>query len=433
MRTRILVCDDQPQGLSQIKSALGQGDQIVELVGDKLKTQIKTLFEGISKLLAADGHDWGKQNPATNTVFDEDIEVAIVDNNLSALPLVGQRLTAEAVIGYLRSFTDIPYIVSLNKNPDVDFDLRHMVGDHQTHADLALNASHLPCDALWQNRSGEGDIGRDVFAPSYWPNLHEVAAPRRKLIATMEKRLNKPILQVLGFSDHSIEALSRHAKGALSPEATTDEDLREVTCVDFFRASCRSLPPGERDVLAGRADAGSPYARAVARSVAADLEKWVRRDALVPQDVLIDLPHLLARMPFLLGKDARDVQKWNSALYSVGTSESVLAFVADATIRERVKRAMFSTCGMYMRWPWFWWRDLKDDERLNELFFNCGDPWADAVFCEDTSQFVCLSASDEEDADDPKEFEGDFGGAWSRRYVKELPSKQYSPRSRLAV
>ena len=430
MTTNILICDDVPQSFTRIKRALGGGHEVTRLVGDKLQIEIETLFQSISTALSSEHEHCADQDVMGGSVFDG-IDVAIIDNNLSELRLVGERLTAEAMIGYVRAFTDIPYIVSLNKNPDVDFDLRYMVGDYQTHADLALNTRHLSYRALWQN--GLEESGADVFAPSYWPNLHEVALPRRKLIEKIESRLDDPILEVLDFSANSLDALSRHAKGALSPKAITDESLREVTCIGFFKSACRSLPPKERKALADSVHRGSLYAKAIARLVAADLEKWVRRDALAPQDVLIDLPHLLARMPFLLGKDADDVRKWNGALNRGTVDEGALEVVSDAATKERIGQARFTAHGMYMRWPCFWWRDLKDDDRLSELFFSSGDQWADAVFCEDVSRFVDLSASDGDDADSAQEFEAEFDGAWSRRYVRQLPRKLYSPRSRLAI
>ena len=433
MTTNILVCDDEGEAFKQTKSQLATEHEITKLVGNDLKDALTTLFAEVRQLLSDQTPDHVAQSAIRGSAF-EGIDVAIVDNNLSALDLVGERLTAEAMIGYLRAFTEIPYIISLNKNPDVDFDLRYLVGDYQTHADLALNTEHLSNSVLWQDKLGESSVGKDVFAPSYWPNIHEVAGLRRELIATIEGGLDDIVLNVLDFPDNSLEVLSRHAKGALSSEATTDEELREVSCIAFFKASCRSLPPHERGVLADGAGTSSLYAKAVARSVAADLEKWVRRDALVPQDVLIDLPHLLARMPFLLGKDAEDAQKWNNALYrSTGTSQDALGMVADDAVRERIERASFRMPGMYTRWPCFWWHDLKDDDMLSELFFSCGDKWADAVFCEDVSRFVDLSTDDGDDADAPKEFDAEFGGSWSRRYVKDLPGMQYSPRSRLAL
>ena len=434
MTTNILVCDDELGAFELTKSELSGEHEVRGLVGADLRRAVETLFREVRALFADEEHGNIGHGAVASAAFD-DVDVAIVDNNLSALDLDGVRLTAEAIIGYLRAFTNIPYIISLNKNPDVDFDLRYLVGDYQTHADLALNTEHLSYRVLWQDGLHENDVGRDVFAPSYWPNIGAVSAVRRELIAIIERRLNDPVLEVLDFPDSSLDYLSRHAKGALGAHATTDEELSTVTCIDFFKSSCRSLPPRERTILAKRAYKPNLYAKSIARTVAADLDKWVRRDALGPQDVLVDLPHLLVRMPFLLGKDAEDAQKWNTALYSAAglDGDDALRLFSHEATRGRIERATFSPLGIYTRWPCFWWHHLRDDDELNELFFSCRDRWADVVFCEDVSQFVAISSKDEEGTDGPKEFEAEFGGAWSRRYVKEIPKKQYSPRSRLAI
>ena len=429
--TNILVCDDEVEAFEQTRTKLGGGHNVRGLVAGDLKEAVEALFKEVRKLLADEAN--GEHSAVASAAF-EDVDVAIVDNNLSALDLDGVRLTAEAMVGYLRAFTNIPYIVSLNKNPDVDFDLRHMVGDHQTHADLALNTQHLSYGILWRDGLDEDDIEGESFAPSYWPNVHAASDKRRKLIAAIECRLDEPVLDVLGFPSSSLGGLSRRAKGTLWAHADTDQDLRELTCIDFFKYSCRSLPPRERETLAERVDTSSLYATSVARSAAAALDKWVRRNALGPQDVLVDLPHLLARMPFLLAKDAVDVQNWNRTVYSASLGgEDGLGFVSDTAVRARVEVAKFSALGTYSRWPCFWWHDLRDDDELNELFFSCRDRWADAVFCEDVSRFVGFSPNEGDMTDRPKEFEAEFGGAWSRRYVRNLPGYQYSPRSCLSI
>ncbi|MYF08950.1 MAG: hypothetical protein F4233_13875, partial [Rhodospirillaceae bacterium] len=82
-----------------------------------------------------------------------EFDVLIVDNDLTDLELGGAMLTAESIIGYLRAFTDVPYIISLNKNHDVDFDLRYLYGDYQSFSDLALNTNHLSNQRLWGGKS----------------------------------------------------------------------------------------------------------------------------------------------------------------------------------------------------------------------------------------------------------------------------------------
>lgn len=432
MTTNILICDDEMEAFEQTKSELGAERNIRALVGADLRKSLDRLFKEVRESLSDQSSRYVKYSALGGAAF-RDVDVAIVDNNLSALDLEGVRLTAEAMVGYLRAFTSIPYIVSLNKNPDVDFDLRYMVGDYQTHADLALNTEHLSSSILWQNASNRNGVGA-VFAPSYWPNINEVASKRRNLIKTITDRVNDPVLEVLGFQPNALDTLSRHAKGVLVPHASTDQALRTATSLDFFKASSRALPLRDRQLLAKRIADGDLHATSiVARVVAADLDKWVRRDAIGPQDVLIDLPHLLVRMPFLLGTYAGDVQKWNRVLYATDSNGGdPLGFVSHP-VRGRVEQAKFNPMGIYSRWPCFWWQDLRDDDELNELFFSCEDQWADVVFCEDISKFVDVSRNDVDTADGPKEFEAEFEGSWSRRHVMDLQEIQYSPRSRLAL
>ena len=80
--------------------------------------------------------------------------------------------------------------------------------------------------------------------------------------------------------------------------------------------------------------------------------------------------------------------------------------------------------------PCFWWPSLKADEGLLELLFDVGEDWPDAVFCEDVSRFVPVSA--EGGSTPPQEFEAEVEGAWPRRFVlDEDKDFQYSPRSRI--
>ena len=438
MTTNILVCDDELDPFKRTESKLDPLPEVKVqgLVRDDLRQKIKALFEEASVLLSNQAGVLAKDSIA-GAAFKK-VDVAILDNNLWALNLDGVRLTAESLIGYVRALTDIPYIISLNKNPDVDFDLRYMVGDYQTHADLALNTNHLSCGMLWRNRLDETALGTDVFAPSYWPNINEVSDQRRHLIGTIEEHLHDPVLKVLNFPEGYSDVLSRHAKGVISPRATTDQDLRTVSCIDFFGKSCRSLPPREIKILYDGALGDDLHARSsVARFVAADLDKWIRRLVLGPQDVLIDLPHLLARMPFLLGEDAAHLDGWNNALCKRDfVRKDGSRTISDST-KEVIDGARYTPPGMYSRWPCFWWHRLRDNEELDKLFFDCGDNWADVVFCEDLSKFVEVAEKEQSDDFDvvegPMQFEAEFAGPWSRRYVRVLQERQYSPRSRLAI
>ena len=306
---KILVCDDiRTRGektRKEIAAAEAAHDTSL-LSGDALTKAITWLFRRADAVLS---------EPEAATAEDElsefssDFDIAILDNNLSALKVAGARHTAESIAGHLRAFGAIPYIVSLNKNPQVDFDLRFLVGDYQTHADLALNDKHLSNRALW---TGEPNHAKDRFLPWYWPSLNAAARRRRRQTEFVEEHLDEPVLNSLGFPGSAWNDMSRHARGALSPDAAL---VNKVTFKKFFVTACRSLPVRkDRENLAKVASENDIARNVISRVVAGEVDRWIRRDLLGPQDVLVDLPHLVTRMPFLLGRHANEPERWNDAV-----------------------------------------------------------------------------------------------------------------------
>ena len=435
---KVIVCDDiRERGkdtiaeINKVRDRLVKADigiQIQELFAKKLSKELTKLFEYVAKRLPSD--DTGQSenvHPLNDAEFDCD--VVIIDNNLAALDIKGARLTAEAVTGFVRAFTNARYAVSLNKNPEVDFDLRYLVGDYQTHADLALNARHLSNPALW---TGNPRDTEDGFLPWYWPVFGNIAEKRHEQIEFLKRHLKSPIVKTLDFPQEAVDYLSRHAVGTLTPEARTEDismqnptPLSTVTFLDFLLHSCRSLPVyADRERLAHQASDSNKSSRdVVAKVVAAEIDKWFRRDVLGPQDVLVDVPHLLMRMPFLLGNKVTEVDRWHDSLT---TKEPPFGLNQDI-YDEHIADARF-TYDRLLKSPCFWWPKLKENEALNNLFFESNGNWPDVVFCEDVSQFRSFSPIGEDTK--PMEFAAEFEGSWSRRYASLLPCKFYSPKSR---
>ena len=180
---RILICDDKPSQCERTRKAIDSRGDVEELAGSRLKNGLTSLFGNVSGVLNGSATT---DKRLESTDFDG-FDLIIVDNNLTGLELDGARLTAETIIGYLRAFTDVPYIVSLNKNLHVDFDLRHLFGDYQSLADLALNTEHLSNGRLWDGNAGDG------FAPWYWPRVADAAARRREQIDFIAKNFERPV------------------------------------------------------------------------------------------------------------------------------------------------------------------------------------------------------------------------------------------------
>ncbi len=343
----------------------------------------------------------------------DEFDVLMIDNNLTDLSLSGVMLTAESIIGYLRAFTDVPYIISLNKNPLVDFDLRYLFGDYQSISDLALNSRHLSSRKLW------GEKSEAKFSPWYWPHIKAAVKRRREQIDFVASNLENSVWETLGFPSMEYEYLSLRARSRFLP----DIDIRETSFIEFFKSS-HILPPAEIEKINKLANKGNELARkAIYRISAYEVDRWLRRDVLAAQDVLIDLPHLLAQMPFLLGDKVNNIECWNAALEykdpPFGLNEKFY--------KKHLIAAHFSH-NLWVSGPCFWWPLLKADDDLVKLFFGAKrSDCPDAVFCEDVSNFVSVTGT----SDSPKEFEADIDGSWIRRYVMDLRDWSYSPRRRI--
>ena len=425
---KILVCDDFEDRCedSAVEVRKASDCQVDTLAAGGLTDTLVEFFEAVGRYL---------QGPrkadvsAAASKFDG-YDLVILDNNLTELDIKGTRMTAESIIGYVRAFSEAPYVVSLNKNPDVDFDLRHLAGDYFTRADLAVNSNHLSIPALWK---GHSDNSMGKFAPWYWRPLLEAPEQRRGQIKTVATELARPVLESLGFSPGNAAALLPLARGSLTPSAPLDgrgsepTAIESITFLDVFLGKERSLPAlQDRRVIAEAAKDGNARARQiVSRVVAADVEHWLRCDVLAPQDTLVDVPHLLMRLPPILGKEVVEVSAWNRAVRS--TSEPY--GLDDITYGTHIASWRFQH-DVWGLPPCFWWLDIQEDTALDKQFRDAGRyDWVDAVFCEDTSQFVCRTTR----TNAPTEFVTQLEGSWERRYVQQMPGFKYAPKTRLAL
>lgn len=430
---KVLVCADLDSESSEFSDAIERADppdvDVDRLFGDDLTEEIARLIDGADRILSADA----RPRDVPGTRFD-DVDLVVLDNNLAHLGIKGARLTAEAVAGYIRAFSGAPYVVSINKNPDVDFDLRYLVGDYASRADLALNVPHLSNAGLWTRKLVDAAKG---FLPWYWPKLLNVADQRRRQIEFVSEALDRSVCETLDIPIEAFSSLSRHSRSLLSQAEETDESSDPDHSLGFratyrqvFLASPRSLPnQSERRHLLTKFTRDERGIREiVARVVAAEIDFWFRRDVLAPQELLVDVPHLLMRMPFLLGQRASELPHWNS---TVDACAGEPPFGTDPEIFTKHLEQQRFRPDLWTTTPCFWWAALKGDDELNAHFSREDLNWADAVFCEDQSAFLCRHDSSREN--DPAEFVAEFEGPWSRRYVANVSGFQYVPKSRFAL
>ena len=435
---RVLLCDDlRERGREALRVIEQTGDELdctLEVRGlfdDELTSELEALFDVERSVL----DDCSPAVDESVAAFEQTClgstkyDVALIDNNLKALKSSGARVTVDAIAGYVRAFSSIPYVVSLNKSPEMDFDLKYLTGDHDGPSDFGVNLEHLEIHAVWTGRKGSRSPGISCLGIGLtYARLVNHEERRSRFV---QENLDESLLECIGFPHDCLEYLSRNAVGKLSPlidESDSDylDKLRALSFERFFIEACTSLPiRAEREVV-GRLGRKSERGRVImARVVAAEVEKWLRSEVIGPQDVLVDLPHLIMRMPFLLGERAKSIEEWNRALEVFSPP-----FGLDGEIFERTVTRATRIGDSWVRRPCFWWPKLKSDDDLNDAFFNSGAEWEDAVFCEDISSFMLLTGCGDWK---PTEFSTELEGAWRRRYVARVKNRNYVPRSRFGL
>jgi hypothetical protein len=421
----MLACDDREAkaivgAVSETKEALGAAwVEPDTLEGDALTEQIKLFFAQVRSLLLG-------ENPGPiNSAFDN-YDLILFDYGLTILKM-DIRLTADHVAGYLRAFSNTPYVVSLNKLPFVDFDLKYLVGDFESRADLALKTEHLSELGLWTGRNQPGS-----FCPYYWPTLNAAPELRNKQIAFIEADPDKPILEALGFPPSVVPFLSRQAIAFLSPDAEDLEgtaggdDIRQVSFWHHFQRSNRSLPKDDRAALAGGQEVldnpkcpNNPYLRTVvARVVAGELDFWFRRDVLGPQKLLIDAPHLQAHLRFRTDGGADDPDVWSSTAFEKATPFGLDPAIVDALPGE----------ARFWETPWLdrpaFWLPLIENHEAIEALADGVPRNSNLVFCEDTRRFRERATA--------KRFVTELTKGLDVRFVEGVDGQEYSPRSLFA-
>ena len=431
---KVLVCDDLPANRPEFLHAVERAEQpgltVQRLPSTDLKKHLTTLIDGADEILSENGDP--RELP--ETIFSEGIDLVILDNNLAHLGISGARHTAESIAGYIRAFSSASFILSVNKNPEVDFDLRYLVGDYSTRTDLAINLPHLSNPALWTHLQVDAKNG---FLPWYWPKLLGIGENRQRKIGYISENLDQSVCGAFGITLELFQSLSRQGRSLLSQaeETRAEGSVLETNFglnanfSEVFLASSRSLPnKDDRQILLDYIAQGEEWARlVVARVVAADIDFWFRRDVLGPQELLVDVPHLLMRMPFLLGERAGQLENWNAAV--LGANEGA-PFALDESLFETYLAGARFIHEVWEMTPCFWWPRLREKSSLNAYFGSSEVEWPDAVFCEDRSLFLERKSKIEDGV--PLEFVTQFEGAWNRRYISGIKEVRYAPKTRLA-
>ena len=407
---KIAVWDDELSAATKWK------DQLVALLGGlEVTVDAPEPAEIVQELRVL--HDRRKEYLESDSLAAEDVQsklddtdILIVDNDLFDLPDFSD-FSAETVAARAGVYTRCGYIVVLNLSPDVDFDLT-LLGNPRSKADLHINDRFVANEGLWQLCPNEN--GR--FRPWSWPLLLNVVAPYQSRVEELESLLegdesNKPILDHLCFGQNVQGRLSRSARAFLHPKLP----VNEVSFRSFVDENANAVGVKDGQRMLERNDV-----RKLARVGARRVAKWLSHLVLSPQDVVMDFPHLVERMPFVIPVEQRNcIHFWNSCARLCGSPMEV--------VEEKlgIGQADF---GYWHDRPVFWTEAAETDENLDRMLGGVDANPQGFVFCEDASSFHEADGCDEFVAAHNSMMDGRF----VRWFGEEEMNVKYGPQSRLA-
>lgn len=412
---KMVIIDDHEENaqtnVARLRKSLSNAEITADVEPMSLedKTRVIEMIEQI-------GDDW-HLNVETLPSFPmlQDVDIVFIDYQLGALQS-HSWLTAEDMAGWIRTFTKIPLIIILNRFFDVDFDLTMSQGAIPTAADFHLNAETLESSGLWKSIPWDPKAPAENFRPWMWPRLSEavldVISCRDELLADndFEKAL---ILEYFDFDDTLADQMTHNALGFLDPNSKTPQT---ATFADLLKHG--RLGIANKLQLELLANLSNPAVKTCAVNVlVSGLRRWLSALVLGPQDVLIDSPHLLQRMPWLIGENVNEKSYWDRA--AVPSDDSIFPLAVTKFAYPKENWLSRKTFVMPL---------LQGDASVLELYEKYDFlPQTEYVFLEDFSVFVSI--------DQAESFTAAFNSIWSTRYVSkeavEAGDIRYAPKVRL--
>lgn len=395
-KQKILICDDNAKNATRWADSLSDLAEVKEVatVESAKKDRLKAIVAALRKRQT----DVRKGGDYTTDCEIDGYDVLIVDYDLIEIDAV-ERVTGEQLAGLVRLFSTCGYIVVLNQRPELDFDLTMRV-DFDARADLNVPLEHIFVPALW---AGKWD--RDTLRPWHWPYLLAASKRQKARERELKKNMDKKIFEFLSFPTEVVSRLPRAATEHLSLKGKS----AQITFREFVRSGSLGIDPKDRDGILKNEEISI-------RLAAARVARWLEYSLLTPQDVLIDVPHLIRQMPFLLKGDIKSLDSWNDTV----NLDAVAGIATTSVAKHKFKKAN------WLSRPAYWWATLQNDKTLvqKRREFDLGS-LPDFVFREDTSDFGNRSDSDE--------FVAEMTSAFDRRYISKLPKTKYGPMVRLAM
>lgn len=291
----------------------------------------------------------------------DEAELLIIDYDLQNLEKTGEWTTGSEVAYAARLTSKAKSIIIVNQRGTNRFDLT-MVKGVESRADLDIGSTQLTNPGLWQSEKFDG------YRPWHWPNLHREPERVLKSIEYVKAHLDAPILATLGFSEDydSGKSMRPEIWGRLCNSKTTS--FRDLVAPVDTDSVVHVLPA---DIEIFKSD--EYLIAAISASI---VRRWLERWVLPNQDVLMDIPHLVSRFPWLL-RNYEDEANWHS-LESLNPAELLIGGANDY---------MFE-CEFFLSRPVYWagTLEIKTDDFRDSKFDYTKVP--DLVFREDVSNFA---------------------------------------------
>lgn len=393
----ILICDDDPKRVTNWVSTVEGMPEIERfdvraVSGGELADEIEIL--NIRREEARKGRAEEEINGAIS-IFDEaklvliDYDLtpgtATLDNSESRSVLEKLRNRSGESVAYLaRCYSMVGFLVVVNQRFQRSaFDVT-MQRFADSYADLNISHDDLGNQALWTGLNADGDH----FHPWSWPVLSEADQLWSKRLAATD--LEATVLDKLGLDEKSFAAKQLDLLGELDREGLQPAE------VTFGKLVKSSLGLDAKDEQPSQ-----EHRRAIAASV---VSRWLEQFVLPGQNVIADLPHLVARFPQILD-DPADPEAW-------ARTATKIADIGDLppTLQagKRAAEAFLS------RPAW-----SVSNVRAEASHLKVPDDWPTLVFCEDTSRFVPLSEAQEVETDVP--------GPHTRKFIEHVQDVRYDP------
>ena len=329
--------------------------------------------------------------------FDK-ADILIIDYDLLHIAEDNAQYTGESIARLCRIFSDCGVVVVINQFPGMQFDLS-LRGHIASHADLNIDGELLANPGLWQNPPWDG------FRPWSWETLSQAVKTHKERINIVSDALDKPIVEVFGMQSNDISRLSDSAFGFVAPDAKELSSFETTTFREFI-----SKASGDRD-LESLLEFNK---KSALRFIAARIGKWLEREVLGPQDVLVDVPHLLQRFPFLFEEgEVTDLNVWNETIHTV------------EALKEMISPSYWFQPENFLSRPAVWGQRLEVDAQISKKRseFNFTHV-PDFVFLEDYSEFTSFERA--------TEFRAGFHNSFDRRFILNDEDIRYAPQRRFA-